>query len=72
MSTRDSMDCPNCGRRHRQKLRQYNGIVADPETDVTVSAGATGSFIVLVALLNPGDGHPLQAYYQYHMRTVGG
>jgi len=27
-----------------KKLAQYNGIAADPETDVTVSAGATGSF----------------------------
>src|ERR1041385_4931919 len=27
-----------------KKLAQYNGIMADPETDITVSAGATGSF----------------------------
>src|SRR4051812_46134997 len=27
-----------------KKLAQYNGIVADPETDITISAGATGSF----------------------------
>ena len=30
-----------------KKLMQYNGIVADPETDITVSAGATAPFIVL-------------------------
>jgi aminotransferase len=37
-----------------KKLAQYNGIMADPETDITVSAGATGSFhCACLALLNP-------------------
>ena len=27
-----------------KRLARYNGIAADPETDITVSAGATGSF----------------------------
>jgi len=55
-----------------KKLAQYNGIAADPETDVTVSAGATGSFhCACLALLNPGDeGHPLRAYYQYHISAL--
>ena len=54
------------------KLAQYNGIVADPETDVTVSAGATGSFhCACLALLNPGDEVILfEPYYQYHISAL--
>ena len=38
------------------KLAVYNHITADPETQITVSAGATGSFqATCMALLNPGD-----------------
>src|SRR6185503_8950197 len=52
-----------------KKLGQYNGIMADPETDITVSAGATGSFhCACLALLNPGDEVILfEPYYQYHI-----
>ena len=55
-----------------KKLGQYNGIVADPETDVTVSAGATGSFhCACLALLNPGDEVILfEPYYQYHISAL--
>jgi aminotransferase len=55
-----------------EKLAQYNGIVADPETDVTVSAGATGSFhCACLALLNPGDEVILfEPYYGYHINTL--
>ena len=55
-----------------KKLAQYNGIVADPETDVTVSAGATGSFhCACLALLNPGDEFVLfEPYYQYHISAL--
>jgi len=55
-----------------KKLTQYNGIVADPETDVTVSAGATGSFhCACLALLNPGDEVVLfEPYYQYHISAL--
>ena len=55
-----------------KKLAQYNGIVADPETDVTVSAGATGSFhCACLALLNPGDEVILfEPYYQYHISAL--
>ncbi len=55
-----------------KKLAQYNGIVADPKTDVTVSAGATGSFhCVCLALLNPGDEVVLfEPYYQYHISAL--
>jgi aminotransferase len=55
-----------------KKLAQYNGIVADPETDMTVSAGATGSFhCACLALLNPGDEVILfEPYYQYHISAL--
>ena len=55
-----------------KKLAQYNGIEADPETDVTVSAGATGSFhCACLALLNPGDEVVLfEPYYQYHVSAL--
>ena len=55
-----------------KKLMQYNGIAADPETDVTVSAGATGAFhCACLALLNPGDEVILfEPYYQYHINAL--
>jgi aminotransferase len=55
-----------------KKLVQYNGISADPETDITVSAGATGSFhCACLALLNPGDEVILfEPYYQYHISAL--
>jgi aminotransferase len=55
-----------------KKLARYNGIVADPETDITVSAGATGAFhSACMALLNPGDEVILfEPYYQYHISAL--
>ena len=54
------------------KLAHYNGIRADPETEVIVSAGATGAFhCASAALLNPGDEVILFApYYQYHISAL--
>jgi aminotransferase len=54
------------------KLSRDNGIQADPETDITVSAGATGSFhATCLALLNPGDEVILfEPYYQYHISAL--
>jgi aminotransferase len=54
------------------KLAHYNGIDADPETEVTVSAGATGAFhCACAALLNPGDEVILfEPYYQYHISAL--
>ncbi len=54
------------------KLAYYNGIHADPETEVTVSAGATGAFhCACAALLNPGDEVILfEPYYQYHISAL--
>lgn len=55
-----------------KKLAQHNGILADPETEVTVSAGATGSFhCACLALLNPGDEVILfEPFYQYHISAL--
>jgi len=55
-----------------RKLADYNGLVADPETEITVSAGATGSFhCACLALLNPGDEVILfEPVYAYHISAV--
>src|SRR5689334_18581197 len=55
-----------------KKLGRYNGIDADPETEITVSAGATGSFhAACLALLNPGDEVILfEPFYQYHVSAL--
>jgi aminotransferase len=54
------------------KLRRFNGIEADPETEITVSAGSTGSlYCACLALLNPGDEVILfEPFYGYHANTV--
>jgi aminotransferase len=55
-----------------RKLSRDNDIHADPETEITVSAGATGSFhAACLALLNPGDEVILfEPYYQYHVSAL--
>ena len=55
-----------------KKLLRDNGITADPETDITVSAGATGAFhCACLALLQPGDEVILfEPYYQYHINAL--
>lgn len=54
------------------KLASYNRIAADPETNITVSAGATGSFqATCMALLNPGDEVILfEPFYAYHVQAI--
>jgi aminotransferase len=54
------------------KLLRDNGIQADPESEITVSAGATGSFhAACLALLTPGDEVILfEPYYQYHISAL--
>ncbi|MDR4478593.1 MAG: pyridoxal phosphate-dependent aminotransferase [Nitrospira sp.] len=54
------------------KLAAYNRITADPETNITVSAGATGSFqATCMALLNPGDEVVLfEPFYAYHLQAI--
>lgn len=55
-----------------RKLAKYNGIQADPERHITVSAGATGAFhCACAALLDPGDEVILfEPYYQYHLSAL--
>ena len=55
-----------------RKMSEYNGIKADPETEITVSAGSTGAFYcACLALLNPGDEVIVfEPYYGYHVNTL--
>jgi aminotransferase len=55
-----------------EKMRRFNGIECDPETEVIVNSGCTGSFhAACLALLNPGDEVILfEPYYGYHLNTL--
>jgi aminotransferase len=55
-----------------EKLFSFNGIQANPETDIIVSAGSTGAFYcACLALLDPGDEVILfEPYYGYHVNTL--
>ena len=55
-----------------RKLADYNGIAADAETEITVSAGATGAFhCACLAFLNPGDEVIVfEPYYAYHITAI--
>ena len=55
-----------------EKMRRFNGIECDPETEVIVNSGSTGSFYAAcLALLNPGDEVILfEPYYGYHLNTL--
>lgn len=55
-----------------EKMRAFNGLECDPETEVIVNSGATGSFYAAcLALLDPGDEVILfEPYYGYHLNTL--
>jgi aminotransferase len=55
-----------------EKMRRFNGVECDPETEVVVNSGSTGAFYaVCLALLNPGDEVILfEPYYGYHLNTL--
>jgi aminotransferase len=55
-----------------EKMRRFNGIECDPETEVIVGSGATGAFYTAaLALLNPGDEVILfEPFYGYHLNTL--
>ncbi|PIP81570.1 MAG: aminotransferase [Elusimicrobia bacterium CG_4_9_14_3_um_filter_62_55] len=55
-----------------KKLLSFNGVEADPEGEIVVSAGATGAFYcACLALLDPGDEVILfEPYYGYHVTTL--
>ena len=52
-----------------QKFATFNGITADPATEVFVTSGATGGLhAALLALLNPGDQCLIfEPFYGYHV-----
>jgi len=54
------------------KMLTYNHVQSDPETDIIVSAGATGAFYcACLALLNPGDEVLIfEPFYGYHINTL--
>jgi aminotransferase len=55
-----------------EKMRSFNGLACDPETEVIVHSGSTGAFYAsCLAMLNPGDEVILfEPYYGYHLNTV--
>jgi aminotransferase len=55
-----------------KKMREFNGIPADPEEHIVVSAGSTGAFYAAgMALLDSGDEVILfEPYYGYHLNTL--
>ncbi|CAI4031458.1 Aminotransferase [Nitrospira tepida] len=55
-----------------RKTAHYNGFSPDPETDITVSAGATGAFhCACMALFDPGDEVIVfEPYYAYHLHAL--
>jgi aminotransferase len=55
-----------------EKMRRFNGIECDPETEVIAHSGSTGAFYAsCLALLNPGDEVILfEPYYGYHLNTL--
>ena len=55
-----------------RKLKSFNGLSYDPETEIVVSGGSTGAFYsACLALLNPGDEVIVfEPYYGYHIQTL--
>jgi aminotransferase len=55
-----------------EKMRRFNGLPCDPETEVIVHSGSTGAFYTsCLALLDPGDEVILfEPYYGYHLNTL--
>ena len=55
-----------------QKFASFNGITADPATEIFVTSGATGGLhAALLALLNPGDECIVfEPFYGYHVSTL--
>ena len=54
------------------KMRDYNGIRCDPDTDVIVTVGSTGGFaIAAMALLEEGDeAIVFSPFYSYHVNLL--
>lgn len=54
------------------KLARYNGLTADPDSQILVASGATGAFhAACTALFDPGDEVILfEPFYGYHLNTL--
>lgn len=54
------------------KLKQFNGLEYDPDTELCVTVGSSGAFACSVlATLNPGDEVILvEPFYGYHLNTL--
>jgi aminotransferase len=54
------------------RLESHNGIVADPDSEILVTSGATGAlYATCLALLNPGDEVIVfEPFYGYHLNTL--
>jgi len=55
-----------------RKLKHYNGITADPDSEVIVTNGSTGAFHAAISsLLSPGDeAIVFEPYYGYHVNML--
>ena len=55
-----------------EKMRTFNGITADPETEIAVTVGSAGSFAcVAMSTLNPGDECVVfSPFYSYHVNLL--
>ncbi|MCF8215684.1 MAG: pyridoxal phosphate-dependent aminotransferase [Chlorobium sp.] len=55
-----------------EKQRHYNGLDVDPDSEIVVSAGATGAmYCAFQALLSPGDEVIVfEPFYGYHISTL--
>ena len=55
-----------------QKLAHYNGMTADPDSEVLVTSGATGGlYAACLALFDPGDEVIVfEPFYGYHLNTL--
>ena len=55
-----------------EKLARDNEIVANPQSEIVVTSGASGAFAAtLLGLFNPGDGVlVMEPYYGYHVNTA--
>ena len=55
-----------------EKMRRFNSLDCDPETEVIIHSGSTGAFYAsCLALLNPGDEVVLfEPFYGYHLNTL--
>ena len=59
-------------RRIADKMRDFNGVACDPETQVVVTVGSTGGFVAAcMAAINPGDEVILfEPFYGYHVNIL--